>query len=202
MAQKRRSLRDRNAAAIAAENDVPEVQSHPQPVPAVSEPEPEPTTLAVRPPAAPVSDSSVNVGEMPTQPPVTPPEPRRRGRPISSSTPGGHLVLWVPKDLRTRMQRYRTDEGKIYLTQVLDALEQTIDDLPALIAEETAPAIVKGSLFERRESPSVPETSRVQLTIPGVLKSQLEVIDRLVTETGAGSRSKLVNTALAAHLPR
>jgi hypothetical protein len=61
---------------------------------------------------------------------------------------------------------------------------------------------VRGRIFERTAPTNTqPAEQRVQLTIRGVLASQLRVIDELVEKTGAPSRSALVNAALDAKLP-
>lgn len=134
--------------------------------------------------------------------------PRRRGRPPGSgartstsqaTTPP--LVLWTPERIRARMQAVRTSTGKLYLDQVLDALEACVDDLDELVARETAPKTVQTGLFVREQAAPAGSEPRKQLTIRGVLQSQIDVIDALAESTGAGSRSKLINVALDKHLP-
>lgn len=138
--------------------------------------------------------------------PAVAPKPRR-GRPAgqrssTSQAAGAMLVLWTPESIRARMQAVRASTGKLYLDQVLDALEATVDDLPELVAKTAAPRTTRGSLFERTQvSTVVADTYRKQLTIRGVLQSQLDVIDALVDSTGAGSRSRLINIALDEVLP-
>lgn len=100
------------------------------------------------------------------------------------------------------MQRVRIDRGTHYADQVLDALETTVDDLPSLVAAAGASQHIKGRLFEREVPAQAPAAEqRKQLTIRGVTKSQLAVIDDLVESTGAGSRSRLVTVALDHVLP-
>lgn len=126
----------------------------------------------------------------------------RRGRPPGVGTgASAKLVLWTPISIRSRMQRVRTETGKKYADQILDALEATIDDLPDLIAAAVEAKQVHGRLFDRRVEVETSEEIRKQLTIPGVTASHLAVIDDLVESTGAGSRSKLVNVALDQALP-
>lgn len=126
---------------------------------------------------------------------------RRRGRP--STTEGlKPLVVLTPISIRSRMQAVRNETGKKYADQILDALEATVDELPALVAAVDAPRTVKGPLFERVVETERAEVVKRQLTVPGLSASHLAVIDDLVESTGAGSRSKLVNTALDHHLPR
>lgn len=98
------------------------------------------------------------------------------------------------------MQVMRTVTGKLYLDQVLDALEACVDELDELVARDTAPNRVQTGLFVR-ETGLARSEPRKQLTIRGVLRSQIDVIDRLVESTGAGSRSRLINVELDHHLP-
>ncbi|MGL5823583.1 MAG: hypothetical protein ACRCYU_01795 [Nocardioides sp.] len=102
------------------------------------------------------------------------------------------------------MQAVQAQRGTRYLDQVLDALEATVDQLPALVVETTSTPHIQGKLFERAATTPPNETGgrhRVQLTIRGVLPSQLAVIDQLVESSGAPSRSALINAALDAVLP-
>lgn len=131
----------------------------------------------------------------------------RRGRPPKTTSVTrpeagrGRLVLWTPVSIRARMQSVRLHTGTLYLDQVLDALESTYDELTDLVQEATGLTPTQGRLFERAGATSSEPEQRVQLTIGGVLTSQLATIDQLVEATGAPSRSALVNAALDAALP-
>lgn len=140
--------------------------------------------------------------ERPVSRPSTTP---RRGRPPTAvpAAGQGRLVLWTPVSIRARMQAVRQDNGTLYLDQVLDAIEATYDEIGDLVARATGPVQVQGRLFERTAAAPVEGAEqRVQLTIRGVLDSQLHVIDELVDQHSAGSRSALVNAALDATLPQ
>lgn len=149
------------------------------------------------------------VDQEPSPADVEPPAaPRRRGRPpgsgartSTSQSPTPPLVLWTPERIRARMQAVRTSTGTLYLDQVLDALEASVDELDELVANETAPKTVQTGLFVREQAAPTGAEPRKQLTIRGVLQSQIDVIDGLVESTGAGSRSRLVNLALDRYLP-
>jgi hypothetical protein len=100
------------------------------------------------------------------------------------------------------MQAVQRSQGTLYLDQVLDAIETTYDQLTDLVTQATGTTQVQGKLFERTAPTTAqPVEQRVQLTIRGVLDSQLRIIDDLVEQTGAPSRSALVNAALDATLP-
>ncbi len=192
----RRSLRDRNASAIAADPIAVDTQTVPETAPT--------TALAAVPDASAARKAPQepqNATETPASPPVAPTSTSAAtaapGRPAAGE---GRLVLWTPETIRARMQAEQRRSGRRYLDQVLDSIEATLEQLPDLVARSGEKAHVRGALFER-----VVETDhhdrRVQLTIRGVLDSQLAVIDQLVASTGAQSRSALVNAALDAHLP-
>lgn len=132
----------------------------------------------------------------------------RRGRPpgsgartSTSQSTTSPLVLWTPERIRARMQSLRMSKGTHYLDQVLDALEASIDELPDLVDEQVTPHTVQTGLFVREQAAPTSTEPRKQLTIRGVLQSQLDVIDQLVDSTGAGSRSRLINIALDKYLP-
>jgi hypothetical protein len=140
--------------------------------------------------------------------PAAAPRPRR-GRPPKETTATGRpsagqgrLVLWTPVSIRARMQAVQRSQGTFYLDQVLDAIETTYDQLADLVSQSTGTTQVQGRLFERTTATTAqPAEQRVQLTIRGVLASQVRTIDELVDQTGAPSRSALVNAALDATLP-
>lgn len=127
-----------------------------------------------------------------------------RRQPAPSATSSGRLVLWTPVAVRARMQAVQAEHGTLYRDQVLDAIEETVDELAGLVASAAGGDVaVRGRLFERRPPQRRPQTEqRVQLTIGGFLPSQLTIIDDLVVSTGAASRSALVNAALDAALPQ
>lgn len=187
--------------------------------PLAAEPEPQPAEAAAVATAAPEVETSpaqsVATGKAPqnapaagviTEPVTTPrPAPKKATRPAKKSSKAdsepGPLVLWTPKTIRARMQTEKSNSGTVYIVQVLKALEATVDQLPELLAKaEPEVEAVKGKLFEW-DAPKQTE-QRVQLTIRGMTKHQLQVIDQLVESTGANSRSALVNAALDAFLPQ
>lgn len=161
----------------------------PRPAPIAAAPAPEATLAPVEPQKATDDTSGPETSKAPAAAKKSTPKP---------------LVLWTPLSIRSRMQATRNATGSNYLDLVLDALEAQVDALPNLIAEATGQRHVKGRLFERATptpTASATKPQRVQLTIPGVLPSQFEVIDQLVESMGAGSRSALCNAALDANLP-
>lgn len=193
----RRSLRERNASAIATDptttDTAPDAEPAQPPLTAVPDaprtrkaPQ-KPQRAAQAPSGAPTgvsADKGTQTASVPSRP----------------AAGEGRLVLWTPEEIRGRMQAEQRRTGKRYLDQVLDAIEATYEQLPDLVATSGEKAHVQGSLFERVIETEHAER-RVQLTIRGVLDSQLAVIDELAATTGAGSRSALVNTALDANLP-
>jgi hypothetical protein len=194
----RRSLRDRNASAIAADPVAAPQPAAPAQKALAAVPDVDvPQKAAQKPQKAPERPASTPEAREPKQSAKKAPAAPAATRPTAGE---GRLVLWTPEAIRARMQTEQRTTGKRYLDQVLDAIEATHEQLPDLIAASGEKAHVQGSIFER-----VIETEhhdrRVQLTIRGVLDSQLAVIDQLVASSGAASRSALVNAALDANLP-
>lgn len=205
-------------ASRAANLRMPAKRTHtPRTTPVQVVPAPEgPAETAERPTGTAGPTTAVEGHRSPPSAATGSPEPAarsRRGRPpkaasaqqASTGQPSagkGCLVLWTPLPIRARMQAVRANQGRLYLDQVLDALEATYDQLADLISQSTTSTRTQGRLFERTSLPlTEPAERKVQLTIRGVLDSQLRVIDDLVEQTGAPSRSALVNTALDATLP-
>ena len=199
-----------------AKKATPGARTAPQrPVSPVPDPEPAPDSEGSQNASASSQEAPEITKAAKTAPAARPPA-KRAGRSTAAnparattSTPRpaagqGRLVLWTPVTIRARMQAVQAQRGALYLDQVLDALEATVDRLPELVAQATSTPHVQGKLFERAITTAV-ETGpaqRVQLTIRGLLDSQLAVIDQLVESSGAPSRSALINAALDETLPR
>lgn len=110
------------------------------------------------------------------------------------------LALWTPESIRDRMRKVREETGDSYLHQVLAAINATAGELPELVKAAQAPKAVEGSLFAGLTDTAEAEY-HVQVTIRGVLASDLEVIDSLAKSSGARSRAILINAALDKVLP-
>lgn len=98
----------------------------------------------------------------------------------------------------TRLKTYRDAIGWTTGEVIIDALEHTIDSLPALLYPEGA---IGGTLFARRGTSG--HTSTHTSKTPVYLRLQAEdyaVLDGLVESTGARSRTHLIETALTAYL--
>lgn len=176
-----------------------------------AKPQPAPQPSAVPAPSAPAPSAPALVDEAPETPAEDAPAPRKAPaakRPATArdSSEPGRLVLWTTLGIRSRMKALQADTERVYRDQVLDALEATHRQLPELLKKTSTSATTKvhGELFERAVAASSSPASdeRKQLTIRGFLESQLDVIDHLVTSTGANSRSALINAALDAYLPQ
>lgn len=162
-----------------------------------SPPEAPQRPVSAVPDPSPASTASSPVIEAASESQAGPAATRR----LRASSEQGRLVLWLPRSLHARMKAEQDATGTVYRDQILDALEATVDRLPELVAQASAPAAghIKGRLFERAASTPTAEPARiakVQLTVRGFLDSQLAVIDELAESTGAGSRSALVGAAL------
>jgi hypothetical protein len=105
-------------------------------------------------------------------------------------------VVYLPASVREQLRAAADRDGSTYTAHVLDALEATHHQLS--FADAARPA---GELFRAR-----PRRQRLRHDEPQVqvslrpLQDELDVIDRLVGELGAPSRSALVASALRTHL--
>lgn len=127
------------------------------------------------------------------------------GRPASAAA-DAHLrvsrVVYLADDLVAEVGA-ACARDRITRTQlVLHALEATHQQLGDLVARDLEPRVIRGTLFDEvvtthRQNQPAKRQVMIQPT-----RAQLEVIDKLVSDSGARDRSHLVAVALAAHLRR
>lgn len=109
-------------------------------------------------------------------------------------------VVYLPDPL-FRQVGAACAEQRITRTQlVLQAVEATYPRLEELIAQDLAPHVIKGTLFDTvvissRQQEPAKRQMMIQLTA-----QQAQVLDSLVPTCGARNRSHLVQVALSAHL--
>lgn len=116
-----------------------------------------------------------------------------RGRPRA---PRGQIVFYLPVELSRQLRAAAHQQSKTHADVIFDAIESRLDDLDALLHEEE-PAPPAAGVFTRNEAK--PAEPKVQVS--GQIRADnLKVIDRLVEQHGADSRSQLVEVALRAHL--
>ena len=122
------------------------------------------------------------------------------GKPADARTrpraPRGQIVFYLPVELSRQLRSAAHQQSKTHADVIFDAIESRLDDLDALLheAESTPPA---AGVFTR--SDAKPAEPKVQVS--GQIRADnLKVIDRLVEQHGADSRSQLVEVALRAHL--
>lgn len=110
--------------------------------------------------------------------------------------PRGQIVFYLPVELSRQLRAVAHQQSKTHADVIFDAIESRLDDLDALLhEEESAPPPV--GVFTR--SDARPAEPKVQVS--GQIRADnLKVIDGLVEQHGADSRSQLVEVALRAHL--
>lgn len=145
---------------------------------------PQPQPDRGRAPAPPARSRVRPIGPVPVPAPAQ--DPRRRASNVH-----------VPATLLPRIEAARAATGLSTGDLIVTALEAVYPDLPALLH----PQVAGGSLFAprptrtRTHGPLLPVNYRLP-------PADFAVIDRLVEETGATSRSHLITTALTAYLHR
>lgn len=132
-------------------------------------------------------------------------EPDQPGpdRPASAAA-DAHLrvsrVVYLADDLVAEVGAACARDRVTRTQLVLHALEATHQRLGDLIAQDLAPRVIHGTLFDEvvtthRQNQPAKRQVMIQPT-----RTQLEVIDKLVKDSGARDRSHLVAVALSAHL--
>jgi hypothetical protein len=107
------------------------------------------------------------------------------------------IVVYLGLTVRERLRAGSAD--RTYTEVVLTALDSCYDKLNERFSEPAPPA---GSMFTGRSRPRTRRNreARVQVSLRP-LRDDLAVIDRLVTEVNAPSRSALIDVALDEYLP-
>jgi len=127
--------------------------------------------------------------------PSAPKEAAASGR-ARPRAPRGQTVFYLPFDLSERLRDAAREQAKTHAEVIFDAIEAQLDQLGALLHDaEPVPSAV--GVFSRAE----PRQAGPKVQVSGQIRSDnLRVIDRLVEQHGAGSRSQLIEVALRAHL--
>ena len=115
---------------------------------------------------------------------------------VRPRAPRGQTVFYLPFDLSERLRDAAREQAKTHAEVIFDAIEAQLDQLGALLHDaEPMPSAV--GVFSRAE----PRQAGPKVQVSGQIRSDnLSVIDRLVEQHGAGSRSHLIEVALRAHL--
>jgi hypothetical protein len=123
----------------------------------------------------------------------SPQHSRSRDKPIV-------VIVYLPVSLRDRLRTAAGARGATYTTVVLEALDATHDKLDELLGGHR-PNLRPGSLFSSEVGRSRPRSAEphVQVSLR-LTRSNLQVVDRLVSEHDAPNRSALVASAVAAYL--
>lgn len=128
-------------------------------------------------------------------PAVESPRPRK-----SATSSGGEaqVAFRAPIAVLTALREHSKSSGRSHSNVVLDALEAEVGRLSELVAahqEQRVP--VAGALFTRTASRAVTNPVQTQIRVSA---QALEVIDNLVVEHKASSRTELFVVALRAYL--
>lgn len=157
------------------------------------------------PPAPDLPDVDPSAGPPPA-PPTTEATPRRTRKPpatagVSSRDSTGGLrptSFSVPATLIDRLATFKAANGGLTTADVLlDALESTEADVPAALG----PAPSEGR-FARSPARRRPDQGRLGQLHVRLMASNFDILDELVTKSGASSRSHLVTTALTLYLDK
>lgn len=138
--------------------------------------------------------------------PATKPAPAEASAPASVASADQETMpvsVYVQPTVAEAARRYRRKHrGTSHADIALDAIEARRNELSALVTQRHSATIrAAGELFPARGSRRRRRdgTPRVLWTI-FLTAAEIQVIDRLTTETGAASRSELISVAVEAEL--
>jgi hypothetical protein len=153
---------------------------------AANQPQPGPTT---EPAPAPELAAVPGPGAV-REPQPEPVRPRRRP----------HTVFYLPLDLSKELRELARSRNKTNADVIFDALESTLEELPQLLKPPAGggeASEANHGMFTR--TPTKPVGQKVQIS-GRIQEDNLAIIDQLVDQHGAESRSQLVEVALRAYL--
>ncbi len=131
-------------------------------------------------------------------------QPNTTGKPVTAAHPGATIggasqtiVVYLGLSVRERLRSGAGD--RTFTEVVLAALDSSYGKLNERFSEPAPPA---GSMFAGRGRPRTRRNreARVQVSLRP-LRDDIAVIDRLVAEVNAPSRSALIDAALDEYLP-
>lgn len=161
-------------------------------------------TLGRRPTAAPAVHppvEAVPAANRPEPAPAAAPEPAAAREPQPEATRPRrrpHTVFYLPLDLSKELRELARRRNKTNADVIFDALESTLEELPQLLNPQAGgEADSSHGMFTR--TPTKPVGQKVQIS-GRIQDDNLAIIDRLVNQHGAESRSQLVEVALRAYL--
>ncbi len=126
---------------------------------------------------------------------------RRRAEQEQTAAPVQPIIVYLSASLRDRLRHHATSTGRSYTELTLEALDATHRRLGDLVADATSATTRPGSLFTGAPRPRRLRHDEPQVQVSlRLLRQDIDVIDRLVTDLQAPNRSSLVATALGAHL--
>lgn len=135
----------------------------------------------------------------PEPPPTTSRPGQGESAGASSRGAARPVIVYLPVSLRDRLRQLTVDRDLTYTELVLEAVDATHEQLASLLTPgkpSRARSLFQQSATPRRRRHAEPH---VQVSLR-LVPEDLAVIDRLVSDLHAGSRSHLVATALQAHL--
>lgn len=171
-------------------------------------PEPSVTEVQHEPATPPSSEESVGPPQEPAEKPSRP-EDSESDRAWDEQAPAlatSQSIVYLAPGLRDTLDAARKRDRRTNADLVLDALDRARHQLPELVTRQQRQERPPNSLFSARPSRTRQRaTSPAERTVPftyRVTADELVVIDRLVEETNASSRSSLVAAALQATYAR
>lgn len=132
----------------------------------------------------------------------TPKKTKNRRKASQSADPAATSgrVIYLPEATRDALATACAAQRKTRTVLVLEAIEATYQDLPALVAESLKPRVIKGDLWDSVETPNRQRQPAKRQVFITLTTQQENVIEQLIEDAGARDRSHLITVALSAHL--
>lgn len=171
---------------------------------------PSPPEESPIPPPEKTHETAGKAGEKATPRPRTPPPSRaagagRRLRPAPAAiaqSQSYQVTVYVLPEAKSAARQRRDRDGITNAEVAFDAIDATFTDLQELLRAQRTTARAENSLFPPRRTPrhkSKLQARRVLWSIQATA-DELTVLDELMAEMGAESRSELIAAAVEAHL--
>ncbi len=106
-----------------------------------------------------------------------------------------HTVFYLPIEVSDRLRDVARRQNKTNADVIFDAIEAALPDLPSLLAQPSSQR--DGGVFDRRAMKPVGQKVQISAVIS---PRNLALIDQMVADHGADSRSQLVEASLNVYL--